>query len=206
MRTLQLTLLALGTFVLACSGEGIQTEPEGNPGTGGQTGGGDTGGTDGDPTTPTGGNTSCGGYPDYPCGTGAVTGTGAITSTGGMATGGGHATGGGYNGGGGLYVGGLPNTGGTGGDVGGYPGETGGMAGTGTGGAAELINYFDPAPPQPTEFSCCVIWAHCTHHAADYRCTEATLVVTNSNRDDACDIWLQQVQDPIGAESIPYCL
>ncbi len=68
------------------------------------------------------------------------------------------------------------------------------------------MSYFDPAPPQPTDFSCCVIWAHCTHHLLDYRCTEATRKVTDSDRSDACEIWLDQVVDPIGYESIPYCL
>jgi hypothetical protein len=215
MRSLRLTLLALGTLVLACSGEGIQAEDTPSPSDPDGGAASSIGGSDGDPAAPdggaapggTGGGSTTGGFGGgyggdiggYPY-TGGAAGAGAISSTGGAETGGWTSTGG-------AATGGAIWTGGYGGDIGGYP-ATGGTSagGSSTGGTGEWINYFDPAPPQPTEFSCCVIWAYCVHHQLDYRCTESTLLVTNSNRDDACDIWLQQVQEPLGSDSIPYCL
>ncbi len=174
-------LIALGTLLIACSGQSLDEPMTGSVTTGGAAGSGglpSTGGiADGacwDRRTP--GCPGAGGLP-------AIGGTGGLPATGGSPD----------------WVPDWP--GGYGGEpIGGSP-ATGGIDGTGG-----ITSYFAPAPEQPTDFSCCVIWAFCVGHPYDYRCTEATLQVTTSDRKDACDIWLQQVQDPIGAESIPACL
>ncbi len=106
--------------------------------------------------------------------------------------------------------GGAPTASGGATSTGGAAPSAGGSDGCGpigdTGGTNGAATAFFPNPPQPTEPSCCFIWAHCIQNeGADYRCTDATRSVTDADDNAACDDWLEQVPEPLNAACEALC-